>query len=144
MRYSADIASASHSSSVGCHVFVRIARNGWPNPQSSAPSRSSVAVGSKKMGETKRDHGIRQPERTQPATAINRKSDDGWDPTSIAERETRLLLLLESTPSLVSRLRPHLQLLSRFCRDCTGPCSGISSGYLARDPSRKRLRRVRR
>jgi hypothetical protein len=31
-----------------------------------------------------------RPETMQPATAINQNSNDGWKPTSIAKRETRL------------------------------------------------------
>src|SRR5207249_7682831 len=81
------------------------------------------------------DDEMRRPERTQPATAFNRNSDDGWKPTSIAKRETRCspgkftsrlfgcACCQGSAPNLVSRPPHHPQLLSKSYRGCTGPCS---------------------
>ena len=84
------------------------------------------------------DDEMRRPERTQPATAFNRNSDDGWEPTSIAKERlvaARVSLLVDCSgalvagvraPNLVSRPPHHPHLLSKFYRDCTGPCSETS------------------
>jgi hypothetical protein len=42
-----------------------------------------------RVGQTKRDDDMRHPERTQLATAINPNSNEAWDLTSVAQRETQ-------------------------------------------------------
>jgi hypothetical protein len=71
------VLSKKRSGSFLC--LERDVRNGWPSAQSSAPSRSSVAVGSKKMVRYGRPGGMRATLSPKTAKeAVADQVDIGW------------------------------------------------------------------
>ncbi len=102
------------------------------------------------------DDEMRRPESTQLPTALTETRMTVGNQHQLQKDRlvaARVSLLVDCSGALVARVRaPNLvsrpprrpRLLSKFCRGCTGPCSGTSSAYRVRDPFRRRLRRGQR